>query len=153
VAPLSRSAPDQEARWLHELKSLGCYEQATYLADHSVLDRPFDESSWCQQGLTLREFLPELGPVHNLEASDGGRLEALGITRRAELFARYLRWCASRGGYSCVSLASACVWDGPPGQCLLTPLAQSIFDSAGAWPGRSELAALQPLELAGVSAL
>jgi hypothetical protein len=105
VAPLSQGSPVLEWRWFHALKSLGCYDQATYLADHNrFLNRPFADPNWGSRGIALRELLPELGPIHNLEAHDGGQLLALGAEAQAVAFDRYLQWCARQGSFACVSL-------------------------------------------------
>jgi hypothetical protein len=125
VAPLGQGAPDLEWRWFHELKSLGCYELATYLVDHNrFMDRPFADLNWGGRGLALRELLPELGPVHNLETHDGGRLAGLSASRRASVFARYLRWCEGSGGYACVSLFSASTCDWQRSASILNVLAR-----------------------------
>jgi len=105
VAPLGQGDPDRQWRWFRMLKRLGCYEQATYLADHNAfINRPFADREWGSRGIALRELLPELGLVHNLQAHDGGFLTRLGDRCRAEVYAKYLNWCADNGSYACVSL-------------------------------------------------
>ena len=44
VAPLGQGDPERQWRWFRMLKRLGCYQQATYLADHNAfINRPFGD--------------------------------------------------------------------------------------------------------------
>ncbi|MFN0070310.1 MAG: hypothetical protein ACKVVP_02325 [Chloroflexota bacterium] len=125
VAPLSQGSPELEWRWLRALKILGCYDRANYLADHNrFLDRPFADRAWGGRGVALRELLPELGPVHNLETHDGGCLKNSDVRGRAAVYARYLQWCAASGSYATVSMFEPghnLSDDQDPPWCFLTP--------------------------------